>query len=300
MKKSGLLSLAVFSLIFLFSACEDPVSEIVDNDGCPTGDLRPLNLLMGNPSNATADENNPDNYLIEMDEYTISYNNSKGIPNWVSWHLSTDWFTGDGNRQDDFRPNPFLPSSFYAVDDDAYSGSGFDRGHCCPSADRLCSDATNSRTFFMTNMIPQAPGNNQGPWACWEKYLRYLAGQDKELYVIMGQYGQGGTGFFGYRETVDEGNVWVPSNVWKVAIAIPRGEGNDLDFIDSNSEIIAINILNNDAVGDLDWDDSSFLTTVDAIEAATGYDLFSNVQTSVQNNLESQVHSIDANFDCGF
>ena len=47
----------------------------------------------------------------------------------------------------------------------SYSGSGFDRGHNCPSADRTGSTADNTATFLMTNMMPQAPTNNQQTWA---------------------------------------------------------------------------------------------------------------------------------------
>lgn len=32
--------------------------------------------------------NQPDNYLIERPQYSLSYNNSKKIPNWVSWQLN--------------------------------------------------------------------------------------------------------------------------------------------------------------------------------------------------------------------
>jgi endonuclease G len=35
----------------------------------------------------------------------------------------------------------YLPPSFYQVQTSDYSGSGYDRGHMCPSADR-----TNTRT----------------------------------------------------------------------------------------------------------------------------------------------------------
>ena len=67
-----------------------------------------------------------------------------------------------------------------------YSGSGFDRGHHTPSADRTSSIPDNSATFFMTNMMPQAPNNNQGPWEELETYCRTLVGQGNELYIIMG------------------------------------------------------------------------------------------------------------------
>src|SRR6266542_3159125 len=45
------------------------------------------NLLLGNPSNATGDPQQADNYLVERPQFVLSYNRTKGGPNWVSWHV---------------------------------------------------------------------------------------------------------------------------------------------------------------------------------------------------------------------
>lgn len=290
------------SIVFLISSCTDDGSNAKFNEGpCPSGDLENLHLLLGNPSGAQTDAiNSPNNYLLKMDEYAVSYNRDKGIPNWVSWHLSEEWYTGDGSRQDDFRANPFLPSDWETPNSGSYSNSGFDRGHNCPSADRLCSDGTNSATFFMTNMVPQAPLHNQELWKHWECYFRYLANQDKELYIVMGNYGQGGDGFFGYKETIVDGDltITVPESIWKVAIVIPKGDDNDLEYITAQSTVIAVDIPNSQQVADFDFDDSQFMTTVDEIESrmGAGFDLFSNLPNSVQSALENQVHVTDSSF----
>jgi endonuclease G len=42
----------------------------------------------------------------------------------------------------------------------------------------------------MTNMIPQAPKNNQEVWRELEEYSRELVSQNKELYIIVGGQGQ--------------------------------------------------------------------------------------------------------------
>src|SRR6185503_4615187 len=47
-----------------------------------------VHLTFGNPNGATADINQPNNYLMDKPEFTLSYNRDKGGPNWVSWHLS--------------------------------------------------------------------------------------------------------------------------------------------------------------------------------------------------------------------
>ncbi|HEX8354837.1 MAG TPA: DNA/RNA non-specific endonuclease, partial [Pyrinomonadaceae bacterium] len=152
-----------------------------------------VHLTMGNPSNAVADVNQPTNYLLDKPQYAVSYHRDKGRPNWVSWHLGSTWL-GSAPRQDDFRADAGLPAGWYQVQASDYTGSGFDRGHHCPSADRTATVADNSSTFLMTNMMPQSPDNNQGPWAALETYCRTLVTLGNELYVVMGGSGSGGTG----------------------------------------------------------------------------------------------------------
>ena len=149
-------------------------------------------LILGNPSGATPDIANENNYLMPKPQYTISYNRSKATPNWVAWRLDTSWI-GSTQRQDDYRPDPALPAGWYQVQDFDYSGSGYDRGHMCPSGDRTNSVANNSATFLMTNFVPQLSANNQGPWEDLESYCRILASQGNELYIFDGPYGNQGT-----------------------------------------------------------------------------------------------------------
>jgi endonuclease G len=47
-----------------------------------------VHLLLGNPSQATTNINNPDNDLMIKPQYVLSYNRSNGTPNWVSWQLN--------------------------------------------------------------------------------------------------------------------------------------------------------------------------------------------------------------------
>lgn len=116
--------------------------------------------VLGIPSNAVADINSPNDYLIERAQYVLSYNKEKGEPNWVAWHLDSTWI-GRAPRQNNYRADSSLPPGWYQVEPYDYSGSGFDRGHNCPSGDRTSTVADNSETFRMTNMLPQAPDNNQ-------------------------------------------------------------------------------------------------------------------------------------------
>lgn len=95
------------------------------------------------PLGVPTDNDPSDDYLIDHGVYVVSYNPKKNVPNWVAWVLDRS-FLGHVRRKNDFRPDPSLPSDFYHVISQDYRGSGYDRGHLCPSADREDSPADNS------------------------------------------------------------------------------------------------------------------------------------------------------------
>jgi len=241
------------------------------------------NLLLGNPSGATNSIANPDNYLMNQTYFTESYNRDQGKPNWVSWYVGSTSL-GAIDRSNDFRADTNLPSGWYEVSNTSYTGSGFDRGHNCPSADRTTTTAANQATFLMDNMMPQAPRNNEQTWANLEAYGRTLVTAGNEIYVVMGSYGSGGTGSNGSATTIDGGHVVVPSNIWKVIVVIPNGN-NDLSRITSATRVIAVNTPNINTIS-TDW--TQYITTVKAIENATGYTLLSNLPASVRTALETK------------
>ena len=235
-----------------------------------------VHLTMGNPSNAVTDVLSPMNYLMEKPQYALSYHRDNGTPNWVSWHLDTSWL-GSTPRQDDFRSDTTLPTGWYRVLQTDYSGSGYDRGHMCPSGDRTNSVATNSATFLMTNMIPQAPNNNQQSWASLESYCRTLANAGNELYIISG--GQGVSGYLA------NGNIAIPTNTWKVIMVLPNGT-NDVSRVTTGTRLIAVVMPNQNGISS-NWRD--FRVSVDYVESLTGHDYFSNVSDSVESVIESTI-----------
>lgn len=246
-------------------------------------------LVMGNPTNATVDENFPENYLLLKNQYVMSYNRDKGTANWVSWHLDNTWL-GTAPRQDDFRNDPSLPAGWYQVLATDYQLSGFDRGHMSPSADRTSTIPDNSATFFMTNMMPQSPDNNQGPWAILEGYARTLVSQGNEVYIISGGAGVGGTGSNGSAQTIANGRVTVPAFTWKVLLVLPVGD-DDVSRVNNSTRAIAVIMPNIQGIRSVDW--RKYLSTVDQVEELTGYDFFSNVPTSVQQVIESRVDALN-------
>jgi endonuclease G, mitochondrial len=266
-----------------------PASTKADTSANPSGEPAAddnTHLLLGNPSSATADIKNADNYLLTKPYYVLSYNRSRGCPNWVSWYVGDEWL-GRTKRTNDFRPDDSLPKGWYRVQNTSYIGSGFERGHNCPSADRSNTTKANSATFLMTNMIPQAPANNQHTWGNLENYERYLVNQGNEVYVIMGSYGKGGYGTKGYYTTIDSGRITVPAFIWKVVVVLPNGN-NDLKRVDAQTRVIAVITPNNNGISS-NW--AKYICTVRDIEKATGYDLLSKLPVDVQNIIENRKDS---------
>jgi DNA/RNA endonuclease G (NUC1) len=245
-----------------------------------------VHLTMGNPSGAVASLGQPNNYLMEKPEFTLSYNRDFGRPNWVSWHLSDEW-VGSLTRVDTFRADPAVPADWYRVQAFDFSGSGFDRGHMVPNADRdkETSIPINQATFLMSNMLAQAPDNNQGPWAAFENYLRTLLPAD-EVYIVAGGVGAGGSGSSGgVTMTLADGQVTVPAYTWKVALVIPKDGGDDVSRVSCSTRTVAVVMPNTQGIRNDPWE--NFLTNVDAVETLTGYDFFSNLPEPFQRCVEA-------------
>jgi endonuclease G len=140
----------------------------------------------------------------------------------------------------------------------------------------------------MTNMMPQSPDNNQGPWAALETYTRTLVGQGNEVYIIAGGTGSGGTGSNGgVTTTIASGHVGVPSKTWKVMLVLPQATGNDVSRVTTATRTIAVIMPNTQGIRTNDW--KSYRVSVDQVESLTGYDFFSNVSASIQSVIEAKV-----------
>jgi len=241
-------------------------------DAAPAGENP---LLLGNPTNATTNVANENNYLMTKAQYSLSYNRSTATPRWVAWRLDSSWI-GSAPRQDDYRPDPALPAGWYQVTDNDYSGSGYDRGHMCPSGDRTRSIPDNSATFLMTNFLPQLSANNQGPWEELETYCRTLANQGNEIYIFSGPLGSIGT--------IAQGRIVVPQYTWKVVLILPNGN-NDLARVNRGTRAFGIVVPNFPPLNiNAPW--RQFRVTVDAVENLTGYNFFSEVPKNTQEIIE--------------
>lgn len=235
-------------------------------------------MLLGNPSSATADANNHVKYLIQRAQYALDYSDTLREPNWVAWNLTTADVGGSG-RSNDFFVDTTLPPTFTPVLTTAYQGSGYDRGHMCPSGDRTIDRANNDVTFYMSNMVPQAPDNNQGVWGNFESYCRTLASAGNEVLIISGPSGFAGSSI--------ASGVAIPGYVWKVVVVVPLGAGSALDRINAGTRVIAIKIPNIQGVRSDPW--QNYITSAAAIETDTGYTFFTELSAPLAATLRAKI-----------
>jgi endonuclease G len=150
-----------------------------------------------------------------------------------------------------------------------------------PSEDRTATDADNAATFLMTNVLPQAPRANRGPWVQLETDSRTLAQAGNELYIVSGPAGSIGT--------LASGTIRIPAATWKAVLILPVGD-NDASRVTTATRVIAIRIPNNKDDLSVQQSDpwQQYRTTVDAVEAETSVDMFSAVPPAIQRVIEAR------------
>ncbi len=262
----------------------EPTPSPAPRPGDAPQTLANRNIRFGMPADAKHDPASKDAYLMDRPQFVLSYNDSTRNPNWVCWSLNAADI-GNATRTA-FKSDPDLPKEFYHVRNDDFVGTGFDKGHMCASKDRSASDPDNDITFYLTNVVPQSPNNNQKGWRLLEERCRDLAKQGKELHIACGPHGQGGTGQIGKDEakrlTIGKTQpIVVPESVWKVVLVLP---GKDA-VPDAQSQAFAVWMPNDQTVG-TDW--KKYSVSVATVEQRTGYRFFPLVPDAVANPIKSR------------
>jgi len=232
-----------------------------------------IHVALGTPRDA----DQSDEYFLDQRAFVLSYSPEKRVPNWVAWRLDRQHL-GHVKRRDVFRADLALPARFYRVKESDYLHSGYDRGHMCPSADRQNSPQDNAQTFLFTNIEPQLHELNAGPWEQLESHARKRAHAGALLYVVAG-------GIFSAPFPTIGNGVAVPAANYKVIVLLEPGQA--ASDVDEHTEVLAVLMPNQRGVGGHDW--TEYLTTVDAIEQASGYDFLNAVPERVQRVIEARV-----------
>ena len=227
-----------------------------------------------------ADSDPSDDFMVRYAQFTASYNPIRGTPNWVAYELDSDSLRPRGSlrllhvRSGHCRrrftatrpPTTPAPARSTATGSIAVTWRGRSIG-------RRPASTTRARSVHEH----RAAGGGPQPGAVGEfreRPRRPAPCRGKEVYIVTGVAGNKGT-------VKNEGKIVIPTITWKVAVIMPHDQGlaNVVDYRDL--EVIAVNMPNEPGVRSVNWE--TYKTTVDAIEALTGYNLLALLQDKVEN-----------------
>ena len=198
--------------------------------------------------------------------YSLEWDGTLKANRWTCYELYAGNMQRNVNRQNDFREDSALPAACRSTLDD-YRGSGYSRGHLCPSGDRLCSKEQNSQTFLLSNMQPQLQSHNGGVWANLEGKVRRWGERFDTLYVVKAA-------------TIDKDNIMTrtPSG-----LIVPRYFYMALlGYTKATNSYQAIGIWSPHAGGS-----TTEYISVSELEKRTGIDFFCNLPDAIEQKVES-------------
>lgn len=203
---------------------------------------------------------------------------------WVAYPLNKGLISS-GGRTDDWSLDPKVPREYQPV---IYMGGfrgGYERGHQCPSADRLERNA-NKATFYGTNMTPQRGELNELAWAALESRVRNWSNSFDTLYVVTGADIRGAKD---YAFDNDGKAIPVPVGYFKALLGYKKN---------ASSSSMPGQVRGYVGIGFYfqhhEYSESTIMAqsmTIDELEQKTGFDFFVNLSTKITEQDAATVES---------
>lgn len=210
--------------------------------------------------------------ILRRKAYTVSYNPTTKLPNWVAWHLTSEHTSGTNQRRGiEFHEDTDVPEPRANTYD--YMQSGYDRGHMCPAGDNKWDAQAMDQSFLLTNICPQNHKLNVGDWNGMEQQCRWWAKDFGDIYIVCGPI------LFNQKhKTIGKDKVVVPEAFFKVVLCL-KGTPKAIGFIYKNAE------------GGRPWGD--YVNTVDQVERITGFDFFPLLPDNIEKKVEAHADLAD-------
>jgi len=206
--------------------------------------------------------------VLDPPGFLVGYSELRAAPLWVIYRSGAIADPAGPPRPDRFTRDWRV---FHQVDPDALRGTDYGRGHLAPNyaISRLYGRDAQLATFRMSNIVAQRHAMNRGVWQRIEELETdvWAAGLDA-LWVVTGP-------------VFDEDRAWVgrgvevPDALYRVLLA----EGPDGSGLRALAMLVPQSAAPNADLRD-------FVTTVDAVEQATGFDLFPGLPDTEEAELE--------------
>ncbi|MBO4581446.1 MAG: DNA/RNA non-specific endonuclease [Bacteroidales bacterium] len=206
--------------------------------------------------------------IIEHLGYTTCFNHQTLIPDWVAYELTAEETYGPYKRDTAFMPDPCIRGKQASSLD--YRGSGYDRGHMAPAADMKWNKQAMSECFYLSNICPQNHDLNSQAWERVEWMGRRIAQKYGRVYIVCGPLF-----YSNQHNTIGFHRIAVPDAFFK-ALLIPY-----------NRSYSAIAFIMPNQTPDKHM--KEYACTVDSAEAASGLDLFFQLEDEEECEIESDI-----------
>ena len=192
---------------------------------------------------------------LNRGQFAIGWSPSLRHPVWAAYHVVKD-ARFDALKRPNFQKDRSVSSSPSPGD---YARSGYDRGHVVPNraiVTRYGPDEQ-EKTFLMTNIAPQRPALNRGPWREMEQRITDLwTARYGEIWVIVGAVSPAAG-----RKTLENTTIDVPDQYYMLVVAQD----------DEGVRALAVMLPQTAEVDDFPVHG---IVTVNELEAATGLRFF--------------------------
>ncbi len=205
----------------------------------------------------------------EYCNYTVLVDKDKKAPLWSAFEMSASYPDNNVGRTGSWTQDPALGSDWQQ----SSSTGSYSRGHLCASNYRQTCTAANKQTFYYTNQALQYQnGFNSGIWSQLEQDVAACHNglkSNQRLFVVVGVL---------YEDSQTAGGVPVPSHFYK-CLMLCTFSGYTMTAA-SGCAYLFTNEAHSGSY-------SSGLTSIDAVEARTGFDFFAAVPASLQAAAEA-------------
>lgn len=225
--------------------------------------------------------------------YSVAYDAGKQHSRWVAFRFDATMKKDKDVYRKDYDILPQYPQDplCNATPSDDASFSGYQHGHLCASADRLCSRVSNDQTFYMSNMSPQIGSFNQQYWTKYEQFVQTLGLKGcisdtngyrwaDTLYVVKG--GTIDDGQILGTVSVDKKRMPVPKYYFIALLKVKNNLYSSIAFWVEHRAYDAGTVLKNDRDEVM-----AHAISVDELERRTGIDFFCNLPGTLEHCVES-------------
>lgn len=205
--------------------------------------------------------------IVHHPGFTLLYSEQHEQAQWVAYVLTKEETTKRFDRTDRFLEDPLIITQSATIED--YKSSGYDRGHLAPAADLAWSEASMKASFYFSNMSPQEPSFNRGIWKKLETQVRSWAIEYDSVFIVTGPI------LNADYTSIGPNQVSVPTYYYKAILNLNAEKPQGIAFI----------LKNESSKAEL----TSFISSIDSLEAVSGLDFFPFLEDKIEKKVESKV-----------